>query len=228
MQTIAKPAEVPRTMRGTVEVGEFVGSIQQLHRGPQVFFSTFEPGHVIKPHYHLGDQFQIFVEGSARVGEHPLDPVTVHYTDAYTAYGPIICGDAGMSFFNCRGRCDLGAEYMPESRKGIRIRGGRVITSHCRLGLDADVETMRLETIIDLHDDGLAAYETVARPGIRLLNPVAAGNGRFQIVLDGTLVMDGESLPRHSVACIGAGERFTPRFAGPDGVHVLEIQFPKE
>jgi hypothetical protein len=233
MLTVTRPEETEQLVRttpegATIRVREFIGSVSHLHRGPQAFFSAFEPGYVIDPHYHLGDQFQIFVEGSSRIADHRLDPVTVHYSDAYTAYGPIICGDHGMSFFNLRARCDLGAEYMPASRKGMHIRGGRSITAHCRMRLGDDVPTMRLETVIDLHEDGLAAYEILAAPGVRLLDAPAAGNGRFQIVLDGSLEMDGETLPRHSVAAIGAGDRFGPRAAGGEGAHVLEVQFPKE
>jgi hypothetical protein len=233
MQTLTRPTEANRIVRTapageTIEVGQFIGSVERLHRGPQAFSSTFEPGYQIDAHFHLGDQFQIFVEGESTIGNHAIDPVSVHYSDAYTAYGPIVCGAEGLTFFNFRGRCDIGSEYMPESRKGMAIRGGRSLTAHCELGLGQPVRTMRMETLIELADDDLAAYEYLLAPGARMPQDIAAGNGRFQLVLDGELETGGETLPRHTVGCVPAGERFSPRRAGEAGAHVLEVQFPKE
>jgi hypothetical protein len=213
---------------GQVIVREYIGSIQHMERGPQAFTSTMPPGYEITPHYHLADQCQVFVEGSATMPGHETEPVTLHYADAYTAYGPINCGSEGLMFFNFRPRCDIGVERMPESRKGMHIRGGREIVAECRLSLTDDVETLRLETLIDPHPDGLAAYEMVAAPGVQLIDVPASGSGRFHLILDGELELDGRTLPKHSVGHLAPGERFGARRAGPAGAHVLELQFPSE
>src|SRR4029077_5246858 len=126
-------------------------------------------------------------------------------------------GNGGFTFFNLRARADVGAQYMPESRKQIAIKGGREIVASCRLSLGADVETLRLETLIDLQEDSLAAYEMVAAPGTQLIDSIAAGSGRFQLVLDGEIEMDGRTLPKQSVAYVAAGDRFGRRVAVAEG-----------
>jgi hypothetical protein len=220
--------EARETPGGMIQVKQYIGSLTRLHRGPQAFTSTFPPGYVIAPHFHRTDQVQLFVDGSASIGPHPLDPVTLHYADGFTAYGPIVVGESGMTFFNLRARCDVGAHWMPESRKQLERPAGRSLTVACRLSLDSDVASLRLETLIDLCDDGLAVYEAVARPGVALLDAVAGGNGRFQVVLAGSVVMDDTELAERAVAYVHAGERFPLRRAGADGVHLLEMQFPSE
>jgi hypothetical protein len=227
---IATTEESPRTRLDrpgfVVEVCDYIGASQALARGPQVFTTAMSPGYQIVPHYHLSDQCQVFVEGSGTMPTHATNPVTLHYADAYTAYGPIDVGENGLTFFNFRARADVGIQRMPESRKGILIKGGREIVAHCRLSLGDQVETLRVETLIDPHEDGLAAYEQLAASGAQLLDVPAAGVGRFQLVLDGSLELDGRVLPRHTVAHIAPGERFGRRVAGKDGAHVLELQFP--
>jgi hypothetical protein len=211
-----------------IELREYIGRVETLSRGPQAFVSSQPPGFVIPPHYHLSDQCQVFVEGSGTMYGHVEKPVTVHYADKFTAYGPIDCGDEGLSFFNFRARCDVGAEWMPEARKGIALRGGREIKVQARLNLADAVGPLRLETLIDLHDDGLAVYEMVAGEGSRLLEGPVAGTGRFELILDGDIECGGTWLSRHSVGFVAAGESFGRRVAGPDGVHLIEIQFPRE
>lgn len=211
-----------------IVIREYIGKMRELQRGPQAFSVTSPTGWVNGAHYHLSDQCQVFVDGSATVGTHETDPVTLHYTDAYTPYGPIDPGPEGYTYINVRARHDVGSERMPEARKSIQRHDGREIVAHCRLSLADDVEILRLETLIDLQDDGLAAYELAAAPGARLPEAPAGGNGRFQLVLDGSLECGGKTLTRHSVGFVEPGDIFGRRTAGPAGAHVVEIQFPRE
>jgi hypothetical protein len=59
-------------------------------------------GHVIKPHFHSVDQYQVVVRGVARSGKHPMCSGDFHYADAYTSYGPIVAGEGGLAFFTLR------------------------------------------------------------------------------------------------------------------------------
>ena len=199
------------------ELCEYLGSVTVLERGPQAFTSTTPEGFIFPPHFHLTDQCQVFIAGSAVMPTHDVTPVTLHYADAYTAYGPINVGEGGLTYFNFRPHGDVSAEYMPESRKKMAIRGGREIVTSTRLSLDVDVDTLRLETLIDLHDDDLAAYEMVAAPGAKLLDAEAAGSGRFQLILDGDLEIKrprpGKTLgrPRGRGGAVRAAHRRSPR-----------------
>ena len=83
---------------------------------PQAFIARQAPASSIPPHFHPINQFLIIVEGGGSLGPKPLKPVTVHYTDGNTAYGPIDAGPDGLAFFNCRQISTTEAYFMPESR----------------------------------------------------------------------------------------------------------------
>ena len=91
---------------GAASATNFIG-----HRGtdqatPQCFLVKAGPDYTIPPHYHAVDQFQLFVAGAAMLGRFPLRPGSVHYTDGYKAYGPIVSPpDEGYEYFTLRPRC---------------------------------------------------------------------------------------------------------------------------
>src|SRR5262245_45589452 len=104
-------------------VANYIGDVARLDRGPQAFLVEIFGEYTIEPHFHEVDQFQIMVRGdSVRLGKHDASPVTVHYVDSYTPYGPIVCAEDGISFFNLRARGDLGAHYMPAEHDNLHRR----------------------------------------------------------------------------------------------------------
>lgn len=203
----------------------YFGSNRTVDRGPQGFYVEFGQDFVIHPHFHRVDQFQIVVKGHGKIGKHDLSPVTVHYTDGFTPYGPILCGEEGMAFFNFRSHSDVGAYPMPESRDELERKAGRSRTEHSRLALNGDNRT-RMETLIDLTDDGLAAFELIAAPGANLAEEVVGGACRYQLVLGGSMMLDDEVLAERSAVFASAGEVLSHRRAGPDGLHLLQVQLP--
>src|SRR5262249_20929678 len=78
---------------------------------PHAGLSIRDPGRVSRAHYHPGDQFQVVVEGKGKLGRHELAPYSVHFSRAYTPYGPLI-SDARepLTFFAMR------AHYAPSQR----------------------------------------------------------------------------------------------------------------
>jgi hypothetical protein len=223
----ARPRElldVPHSADVTLE--NYIGVESSLDRGPQAFRVNCRPGYVIRPHFHRIDQYQIFVAGGAIMGKHDCNPVTVHYTDAFTPYGPINCGPEGMSFFNLRSRCDVGAHYMPGSKDEMERRAGRGITASCRLTLDEGAGPMRYHALFGPCEDGLGASEVVCGPSAPIIDVVAAGSGRYQLVLEGSVVLDGKELGPGSVTFVPPGDVLAGRRAADRGVHLLEAQLP--
>lgn len=70
--------------------------------GPQATITRAKPGTTIPRHFHTQDQWQIFLEGSGTMEGEDLEPFTVHYTKAETAYGPIEAGEDGLTFMTLR------------------------------------------------------------------------------------------------------------------------------
>jgi hypothetical protein len=206
----------------------FIGDKKQIHRGPQAFVNDFRQTHVIDPHFHMVDQFQIFVRGTLRIGKQHLNAVTVHYTDAFTPYGPIVCDEGGMTFFNLRARADVDAHWMPESRERMVRRAGRHRVAECRLQETSDAGFAQQSVLVGPEDDGLCVLLTVAGPDKQLPDAVAGGAGRYELVLSGTLAVGSRTLPAHSLLFAPAGERLPARRAGDAGVQLLTAQPPSD
>lgn len=77
------------------------------------------PGHTLRPHFHGVPQFQVFYDGVGTIGRHDVAPLTVHYADAFTPYGPIVSGPTGLAYAVLRPRADVGAHWMPEERAAL-------------------------------------------------------------------------------------------------------------
>ena len=63
---------------------------------PMAFLVEKGPGAVTRPHFHQADQFQVVVAGHGMLGDREFSDGAVHYTDAYSAYGPIVAGKSGI------------------------------------------------------------------------------------------------------------------------------------
>ena len=87
---------------------------------PMAFLVEKDAEAVVHPHFHQADQYQVIVQGGGRLGTHDVGTVAVHYTDAYSAYGPIVAAGEGISWFTLRNAWDSGARYMPKERQQLR------------------------------------------------------------------------------------------------------------
>jgi hypothetical protein len=95
---------------------------------PMAFLVEQDPGGTANAHFHRQDQFQLVVGGYGMLGRHEVRPVTVHFTGAHTAYGPIRASeDEGVAYFTLRNGFDPGARFMtiPENRVALRTIPGR-------------------------------------------------------------------------------------------------------
>jgi len=188
---------------------------------PQAFLVEMpEPGAVIPPHFHREDEFQVVVAGSGRLGVHALGGMAVHFADAYTPYGPIRVGPAGLAFFTLRARADAGAEYMPESRARMARKARRSVA--------ADVPPQgETAALWPTHPDGLGAWIVRARPGEAVASPSGAG-GRYYLIVSGSAADGTTALPRWSCIWKPAGARHPALEAGEHGTDVVVVQFPED
>src|SRR5262249_52427040 len=88
-------------------------------------------------HFHAVDQFQIIMDGSGDFGRHPVKPYCVHFSRAYTPYGPLQADrKTGWAFMVLRSRFDPGAQRFPwslDKLKQIPDRQPCQITTHVTL-----------------------------------------------------------------------------------------------
>ena len=197
---------------------------------PMAFLVEKGPGAVTRPHFHQADQFQVVVAGRGMLGDHDFSDGAVHYTDAYSAYGPIVAGKSGIWWFTLRNRWDPGARYMPAER-GV-LRAARDRHQYWELTTEAEPSALLDElceaTEISCRpvlegEDGLAGW----RYRTAIAGPApSAGGGQFWLVLAGDAAVDGgDPLPANSCIFVGSKEPAFAGASGPVGAELLCLQF---
>lgn len=221
--------------RNTLKEGDPVPPDQGLY--PMAFLVEKEAGAVVRPHFHQADQYQVVVQGSGRFGIHDVASVAIHYTDAYSAYGPIVASDEGVSWFTLRNAWDPGARYMPEHR--AQLRAARARHQHreatggplpplTQAGLAALLESTCQPVFADA-PDGLGSWRYGVPAGAAVTGPdPALGGGQFWLVAAGAARLGEDALlPPQSCIFVAPEDRPALLFAGPEGADLICMQFPK-
>lgn len=199
---------------------------------PQGFLVHQPPNATTPAHFHEPNQFQIFVEGSGRIGAFPAVPLTVQYANGHTPYGPIVAYDDGVKYFTLRQRWDPGAKYLPASKDKLvkgnqktRVKGGLTVST-------PEARASRKETAVDVvfpvEADGLAGWLYRIGAGQSAAMPsVADSGGQYLVVAGGSAVRDGKELDRLSIVFRFAKEPDLSITAGAEGLELLVLQFPR-
>ena len=200
---------------------------------PQGFLVTQPPGSVTPAHFHEPNQFQVFVEGSGRIGARAAPPLSVQYANGHTPYGPIAAGPEGLSYFTLRQQWDPGAKYVPAALAKMRKGGQR---TRMASGLDvADDATRKaragvtIETVFESEADGLAAYmyRVGANQCVKNLPDAREGGGQYLLVASGTVRHNGSELPKWSTIFVPQRECPPSIESGAAGLDLLVLQFPQ-
>jgi hypothetical protein len=198
---------------------------------PMAFLVEQPPGSVVQAHFHEANQFQIVVAGDGSLGTHAVQPVAVHYSNAYSAYGPITAGPDGLQYFTLRNGYDRGARYLPAARpelRGVRRRF-RSAVGEPSARLAEVPRRQSVDPLLPPAADGMGAWRHRLPPGATLAGEdPAAGEGQFWVVTAGAMrAPDGAVLPPLSCAFVGPAEPPFKAVAGEAGLEVVVVQFPR-
>ena len=205
---------------------------------PMAFLVEKDPHAVVRPHFHAADQYQVVVQGGGRLGRHHVGTVAVHYTDAWSAYGPILAADEGISWFTLRNTWDPGARYMPAARDQLRAAreqdlqhreataGPLPVAAEDDLARTGEIASL---TVIEPVADGMATWRYRLPPGASLSGPdPREGGGQYWVVLSGAAqVAAGGLLPPNSCIFVAPDEASLGLVAGSAGAEALCLQFPR-
>lgn len=203
---------------------------------PMAFLVEKDPAAIVKPHYHQADQYQVVVQGGGRLGIHDVSSISVHYTGRYSAYGPIIAADEGISWFTLRNTWDPGARYMPAYRDKLRAARARWQHKEATCGpisVLSDADRMVLPRVkgcevIQAEEDGLGTWHYSVPPGGSIVGPnPATGGGQFWLVAAGTIECGSEgSVGVNSCVFVSPDNEAATLTAGPEGADLICMQFP--
>ena len=191
------------------------------------------PHDVIRPHFHFNSQFQVFVNGSGKLGRADVRGFVVQYVSPHTGYGPITASEDGIWYLTLRPSFPTKKPgykpvlYLPESRP-VLASDSKKFQVHSEI---CDVVGERAERtfvkeVIAPAESGLAAW-WLRIPANEVRNPpeLAGGLARYHLVANGSLIRDGTELPTLSVIWTEGAETLQ-LVAGDTGADVIVMQFP--
>lgn len=194
---------------------------------PMAFLVEQPPGSVVQSHFHAADQFQVVVAGGGHLGRHAVRPVTVHYTNAHTAYGPITAGDEGLHYFTLRNGYDPGARYVAQEAAALKAVPGRKPWQTTTAPIDlapAITGPARVQEMLEPRADGLGAWCHILPPDARMTGPdPALGMGQFWVVTAGRL----DGMPPLSLIFVNPEDAAREAEAGAEGAELLILQYPR-
>jgi rubredoxin len=198
---------------------------------PMAFLAEGTPHRVLRVHFHEVDQFQVMYKGSGSMGRHPVGFGAVHFSRAYTPYGPITYSDQGLGFITLRAHRDPGAQYLPESRDVLDKAANRTpwqVTEAPDFDLDPGVRGVAMKALQAVKDDrGLAAYSVKMSAGAKAYAPdPSRGDGQYILVTKGSIVHEDRIKDHLTVIWVGKNEGPFELVAGPEGMEGLVLNFP--
>jgi hypothetical protein len=220
--------------KNTIKPGAMPPAENALH--PVAFLVEKRPGGITRPHFHRADQYQVVVGGSGKMGLHDTGSVAVHYTDAFSAYGPIVAAGDGIAWFTLRPGWDPGAKYMENPDNRAELRASRHRHTHWETTTDPeppladaalkDVSSIACRQVLE-GEHGLASWRYQLPPGATLTGPdPSTGGGQFWVVVAGALSAAGSTpLGVNSCVFVAPDDGALDAIAGPGGAEALCLQF---
>ncbi|MFC9329777.1 hypothetical protein [Kitasatospora sp. NPDC057015] len=195
--------------------------------GPQAYLVE-QRNHVLRPHFHPVDQFQILLGApGAYFGRRPIDLPVAHYADARTVYGPLTGGDPPLRYFTLRAETTHATEFMPESRALLPARPGRSLHREIAPApVDPAAERAGRTTLLADEHDGLEISCLTAGAGASVELPGAGPSGQFLFVLAGELEYGGAGHPAESIGWQPPGGAGWTGRAASAGTRLLVLRFP--
>lgn len=198
---------------------------------PNAYLIEQSPNQDVRSHFHEQPEFQLIVGGSGLLGRNKVRPVTVHYVNAYTGYGPVCSGPEGIAYVTMRPMRDNGAQFLPEERANMK-RGPKKFFHSApftpRAAVDRAGMRESITTVECAHDDGMAHWTIACAAGQSVVAPdPALGGGQYLWLLGGEATVNGATLHANGCAFASSDEPRVTITAGAGGAEVVVLQYPR-
>ncbi|MGH8620132.1 MAG: hypothetical protein ACREUW_20775 [Burkholderiales bacterium] len=198
--------------------------------GPEAMRFRFDDCPSVYAHMHLTSQFQLLLAGSMDFprGVKHLEALAIHYTDHNMPYGPFaVSGGHEMLVLHPRAGGIISMANL-EARRQINLTG-RLFA-----GLAAEAEWRPLPGIDDasfklLMPPGLGPAAVVTRvPAYAALAMPAPEFGRYEVVLEGSVIMDGREIAPPGFRYVRGEQPAEPLVTGAAGASVAFLTFDRD
>jgi hypothetical protein len=202
--------------------------------GPEAMRFRFDDCPSVYAHMHLTAQFQLLLNGAMDFprGVKHLESLAIHYTDHNMPYGPFaVSGSHDMLVLHPRAGGIIAMGNL-EARRQINLQG----RLYAALAADFQWQPLpRGENNADTGefkflippDYGPAAVVTRNPPHAALGMPAPA-YGRFEVVLEGSVFMDGREIGPPGFRYVRSDEPVEPIITGEAGASVAFLTFDKD
>jgi hypothetical protein len=208
----------------------FFGQPDSDGPGPQAYINDLDPRIELAAHFHKVDQFQVFFGAPGATYKHrPIPRVLLHYTDAYSTYGPFSSGEkTRLKYATLRAQSSNFGGIMPGAEADL-IRRGRLrnLTVEVPLTTAEPGDPAVFRNILERHADGLQAFTVTMGAAEKVSIPETdRTSGRFFCLLSGALDVDGQEVEARSLGWAPRNDTAVDVTAGPSGCCLLVMDFP--
>jgi hypothetical protein len=198
--------------------------------GPEALHFRMDDTASVYAHMHLTAQFQLLLHGAMDFprGVKHLEGPAIHYTDYKMPYGPFaVSGGHDMLVLHPRAGGIIAMSNL-DARRQINLQG-RILAA---MGGDAewqpmpDVESTSYKHLI--HPSPGPAAVVVRAPAHAALAMPAAEFGRFEVILEGTALIDGRELGPPGLRYYRGEEIASPLITGEGGATIAFLTFDQE
>jgi rubredoxin len=200
---------------------------------PLASLNQHSKGYYNTTHFHTSDQFQVVISGEGMLGRHEVHPFSVHFTKAYTPYGPLKSETKGLTFFVMRTHPETGACRLPECMDQLKAATDRrpwQVTATADFPdaskIKGDAALKPLSGVSD--EDGLAAYTLTVKPNAITQAPDATiGDGQYLVVVKGSFIHDDREHKAPALVFVWPRDGRYELCAGPQGCEAVVVNFPR-
>ena len=198
--------------------------------GPEALHFRFDACPSVYAHMHLTSQFQLLLAGSMDFprGVKHLEALAIHYTDHNMPYGPFaVSGGHDMLVLHPKAGGIISMANL-DARRKINLRG-RILAA---MATDAEwqplpgVENTTFKHLV--HPEHGPAAVVVRAPAHAALAMPAPEFGRYEVVLEGSVIIDGQEIGPPGLRYTRGDEAAEPLITGDNGASVAFLTFDKD
>jgi hypothetical protein len=198
--------------------------------GPEALRFRFDDCPSVYAHMHLTSQFQLLLRGSMDFprGVKHLEALAIHYTDHNMPYGPFaVSGSHEMLVLHPRAGGIISMANL-DARRQINLRGRifALVAGDSKWHPLPGVENAEFKLLLP-PDYGPAAV-VVRAPAHAALAMPAPEFGRYEVVLDGSVIMDGQEIGPPGFRYVRGEQAAEPLVTGDNGASVVFLTFDRD